>query len=92
MESDSNPDPNALVPQEIAVTLKDGTVLSWRCDIMLANQRAVHARQHSQISSLPEFAAAPLRPGTGETLIDLVDRPTNSPMFARSLRRFSTDA
>ena len=76
MESDGNPDPNALVPQEIVITLKNGTVLRWRCDTMLANPaRRFTREQHlTKFHRCLEFAAAPLRPNTGETLIDLVDR------------------
>ena len=76
MESDGNSDPNALVPQEIVITLKDGTMLHWRCDIMLANPaRRFTREQHlTKFHRCLEFAAAPLRPNTGKTLIDLVDR------------------
>ena len=77
MESDGNPDPNALVPQQVVITLKDGTVLRWRCDIMLANPaRRLTREQHlTKFQSLPRFRRrSRLRHGTGDTLIDLVDR------------------
>jgi hypothetical protein len=35
--SDGIPDPNALVPQEVVVTLKDETVQRWHCAVMPAN-------------------------------------------------------
>ena len=76
MESDGNPDPNALVPQDVVITLKDRTVLHWRCDIMLANPaRRFTREQHlAKFHRCLEFAASPLRAGAAETLIDLVDR------------------
>ena len=76
MESDGNPDPNALAPQEVVITLKDGTVLRRRCEVMLANPaRRFTREQHlAKFHRCLEFAESPLRPGTGETLTDLVDR------------------
>ena len=76
MAADDNPDPNALVPQEVVVTLKDATVLRWRCDVMLANPaRRLTREQHlAKFRRCLDFAKVPLRPGSGETLIDLVDR------------------
>jgi len=76
MESDNNPDPNALVPQEVVIMLKDGTVLRWHCDIMLANPaRRLTREQHlAKFRRCLDFAQEPLRAGTGDTLIGLVDR------------------
>ena len=76
MQSDNNPDPNALVPQEVVITLKDGTVLRWHCDIMLANPaRRLTGEQHlTKFRRCLDFAQEPLRDGTGDTLIGLVDR------------------
>jgi len=76
MESDGNPDPNALVPQEVVVTLKDGTVLRWRCEIMLANPaRRLTREQHiAKFRRCLDFAKEPLGPDAGDTLIGLVDR------------------
>jgi 2-methylcitrate dehydratase PrpD len=73
--SDGNPDPNALVPQEVVVTLKDGTVQRWHCAVMLANPaRRLTREQHlTKFRRCLDFAREPLRPGTGDTLIDLVD-------------------
>ena len=76
MEADGNPDPNALVPQEVVVTLNDGTVLRWRCDVMLANPlRRLTREQHlAKFRRCLDFAAEPLQTGTGDRLIALVDR------------------
>ena len=76
MDSDNNPDPNALVPQEVVITLKDSTVLRWHCDIMLANPaRRLTREQHlAKFRRCLDFAQEPLRAGTGDTLIGLVDR------------------
>jgi 2-methylcitrate dehydratase PrpD len=76
MQSDNNPDPNALVPQEVVITLKDGTVLRWHCNIMLANPaRRLTREQHlTKFRRCLDFAQEPLRAGTGDMLIDLVDR------------------
>jgi 2-methylcitrate dehydratase PrpD len=74
--SDGNPDPNALVPQEVVVTLKDATVLRWHCPLMLANPaRRLTREQHlAKFRRCLDYAKEPLRPGTGDMLIDLVDR------------------
>jgi aconitate decarboxylase len=74
--SDGNSDSNALVPQEIVVTLKDATVLRWHCPIMLANpaRRLTCEQQLAKFRRCLDFAKQPLRSGTGDTLIDLVDR------------------
>jgi 2-methylcitrate dehydratase PrpD len=76
MEADGNPDPNALVPQQVVITLKDGSVLRWQCDIMLANPaRRLTREQHlAKFRRCLDFAHKPLREGTGETLIERVDR------------------
>ena len=73
--SDGIPDPNALVPQEVVVTLKDETVQRWHCAVMLANPaRRLTREQHlTKFRRCLDFAREPLRPGTGDTLIDLVD-------------------
>jgi len=76
MVADDNPDPNALVPQQVVITLRDGSVLRWTCDIMLANPaRRFTREQHlAKFHRCLDFAQAPLRAGTGDKLIDLVDR------------------
>jgi 2-methylcitrate dehydratase PrpD len=76
MQADDNPDPNALVPQSVVVTLKDATVLRWSCTVMLANPaRRLTRDQHlAKFRRCLDFAQAPLSPGSGEMLIGLVDR------------------
>jgi 2-methylcitrate dehydratase PrpD len=76
MQADGNPDPNALVPQEVVVTLKDATVLRWHCPVMLANPaRRLTREQHlAKFRRCLDFAQEPLRPGAGEAMIELVDR------------------
>src|SRR6185503_2808152 len=76
MEADGNPDPNALVPQEVVIALNDGRELRWCCDVMLANPaRRLTREQHlAKFRRCLEFAAEPLRVGTADTLIELVDR------------------
>jgi aconitate decarboxylase len=72
-EMNGNPDPNALAPQRVDVTLRSGDTLRWTCDTMLANPaRPLTREQHvRKFMSCLEFAQEPLA-ATG--LIDLVDR------------------
>jgi aconitate decarboxylase len=74
--ADDNPDPNALLPQEVVVTLGDGAVLRWHCAAMLADpaRRLTRAQQLTKFRRCLDFAREPLRPGAGDILIDLVDR------------------
>jgi aconitate decarboxylase len=76
MESDGNPDPNAMAPQQVVITLKDATVLRWHCAVMLANPaRRLGREQHlAKFRRCLAFAREPLRPGAGDALIDRVDR------------------
>ena len=76
VEADGNLDPNAMVPQDVVVTLADKTVLRWHCAVMLANPpRRLTREQHlAKFRRCLDFAREPLRPGAGEALIDLVDR------------------
>jgi aconitate decarboxylase len=76
MQSDGNPDPNAMAPQKVVITLKDATVLRWHCPVMLANPaRRLGREQHlAKFRRCLDFAKEPLRPGAGDTMIDLVDR------------------
>jgi 2-methylcitrate dehydratase PrpD len=73
---DGNPDPNAMAPQSVAVGLKDGTQLSWRCETMLANPaRPLTREQHlAKFRRCLDFAAAPLAPGAPDRLIESIDR------------------
>jgi len=76
MEADRDPDPNALVPQQVIIALNGGEELRWGCDVMLANPaRRLTREQHlTKFRRCLEFAAEPLRKSTADTLIDLVDR------------------
>jgi 2-methylcitrate dehydratase PrpD len=73
---DDNPDPNALIPQEVVITLKDRSILRWRCAAMLADpsRRLARERHLQKFRRCIEFAQAPLATAAGGTLIDLVDR------------------
>jgi 2-methylcitrate dehydratase PrpD len=73
---DGNPDPNALAPQRVTVTLKNGTAHSWHCQTMLANPaRPLTREQHlAKFRRCLDFSAVPLAPGAAERLIGRVDR------------------
>ncbi|WP_431272680.1 hypothetical protein [Dankookia sp. P2] len=68
--------PNALLPQQVQVRLRDGRVLSHRVDAMLASP----ARPLSREAHLAKFrdcwahAADPLDPAGAEAMIGMVDR------------------
>jgi hypothetical protein len=72
---DGNPDPNALAPQRVTVHLRNGTVISWRCETMLANPaRPLTREQHlAKFRRCLDFAATPLRAGAAERLVDMID-------------------
>jgi 2-methylcitrate dehydratase PrpD len=68
-----NPDPNALVPQEVTVTLIDGRVLRHRVETMLASP----ARPLNRAAQLAKFygcwAASAVPLGDAAALVALVD-------------------
>lgn len=75
-ESDGNPDPNALAPQQVTVRLADGRELTWHCASMLGSpsrplDRAAHLDKFRRCW---QFAAAPLPADNRERLIALADR------------------
>jgi 2-methylcitrate dehydratase PrpD len=74
--NDGNPDPNALAPQRVNVHLKNGRVLSWRCETMLANpaRPLTRAQQLAKFHRCLEFAAEPLQADAAPRLIEAVDR------------------
>ena len=76
MEVDGNPDPNALVPQDVIVTLRDGRELHWHCDAMLAGPaRRLTREQHlAKFHRCWKFAADPLDDAKRCALIARVDR------------------
>ena len=78
---DGNPDPNALAPQSVTITLRDGRVLNWDCQEMLAHPtRPLTREQHlTKFRRCWEFAADRLDPAAAETLIDHVDRLEDVP-------------
>ncbi len=73
---DSNPDPNALVPQHISVRLRNGRVLEWECDSMLASaQRPLTRQQHlAKFRRCCTFAARPWNEADTEAMITCVDQ------------------
>jgi len=73
--SDGNADPNALAPQRLAVHLKDGRELEWRCETMLANPaRPLTRDQHlAKFTRCLDFATEPLPAGTAARLVEAVD-------------------
>lgn len=76
VETDSNPDPNALVPQHLVVTLRDGRELHWACDSMLASaERPLTREQHlAKFRRCCAFADRPWQDAEIDELIACVDR------------------
>lgn len=76
VQTDGNPDPNALVPQRVVVRLKSGAELAWWCETMLANPaRPLTIEQHlTKFRRCLEFAATPLPADAPARLIEAVDR------------------
>ena len=72
---DGNPDPNALAPQTVLVHLRNGAVLHWRCESMLAHpDRPLTQEQHlTKFRRCLDFSAEPLASDAGEQLIAAVD-------------------
>lgn len=76
VQADGNPDPNALVPQRVAVRLRDGAEFAWSCETMLANPaRPLTREQHlAKFRRCLDFAATPLPTDGPARLIEVVDR------------------
>jgi len=72
---DENPNPNAMVPQTVQITLRDGRVLDWHCSGMLANpDRPLLRGEHlTKFRRCWEFAAEPLPAAAADALIAMVD-------------------
>jgi 2-methylcitrate dehydratase PrpD len=72
-EMNGNPDPNALAPQRVEVSLRTGETVRWTCETMLASPvRPLSREQHLQkFMRCLEFAQIPL---AAAGLVDLVDR------------------
>ncbi|HLY89039.1 MAG TPA: MmgE/PrpD family protein [Acetobacteraceae bacterium] len=76
VQTDSNPDPNALVPQRLVVRLRDGRELHWACDSMLASaERPLTREQHlAKFRRCCAFADRPWHDAEIDALIACVDR------------------
>ena len=76
VETDDNPDPNALTPQQVTVRLTDGRALVWRCATMLAHpRRPLTQQQHiAKFRRCLMLSAEPLPQDRADRLIELVDR------------------
>jgi 2-methylcitrate dehydratase PrpD len=76
VEMDGNPDPNALVPQRVAVRLRDGAELHWACESMLASaERPLTREQHLvKFRRCCTFADRTWKDAETEALIACVDR------------------
>jgi len=73
MEKDDNPNPNALVPQEVTIRLKDGTIMRHAIDTMLASPARPLSRE-AQLSKFHRCWALSAEPlGSPETVIALID-------------------
>jgi aconitate decarboxylase len=73
MEKDDNPNPNALVPQQVSVRLHDGTQMQHDIDAMLASPRRPLSRE-AQLSKFFRCWALSAEPmGSPEALIALID-------------------
>jgi 2-methylcitrate dehydratase PrpD len=81
MLSDGGSDPNALVPIDVVLTLKNGEERRWHCDQMLASpSRRLTREQHlTKFRRCWEFAQAPLPERAREALIAMVDDLENLP-------------
>ncbi len=73
---DGNPDPNAMVPQDVRIRLHNGRIPAWHCDAMLASPGRPLSRsaQLEKFRRCWQFAAEPLSDDAAETLIGMVDR------------------
>jgi aconitate decarboxylase len=76
IEVDDNPDPNALAPQRVEITLRAGEILHWSCDVILGNPaRPLSRDQHlRKFSRCLEFPRDVMPPSVGAAIVDLVDR------------------
>ncbi len=76
VQTDSNPDPNALVPQRLVVRLRNGRELHWACETMLASaERPLTREQHlAKFRRCCAFAVRPWQDAEIDALIARVDR------------------
>jgi 2-methylcitrate dehydratase PrpD len=79
MEKDDNPNPNALVPQEVTVRLNDGTIMRHAIDAMLASPARPLSRE-AQLSKFHRCWALSAEPlGPPEAVIALIDTLEDCP-------------
>jgi 2-methylcitrate dehydratase PrpD len=76
VEDDGSLDPNALAPQTVTVRLTNGTLLTWRCDAMLAHpSRPLSTDQYlEKFRNSLGFSATPLSVHAAGQLIEQIDR------------------
>ena len=76
VQTDSNPDPNALAPQRLVVRIRDGRELHWACETMLASaERPLTHEQHlAKFRRCCAFAERPWQDAEIGALIACVDR------------------
>ena len=72
-------DPNALGPQRVTVRMKDGGVLEWGCEVMLANPARPLTREQylTKFHRCWSFAHEGL--GPADALVEMVDRLESLP-------------
>jgi len=74
VETDGNPDPNALAPVAVEIALKDGRRLARRVEDVPGGPARPLSREQHLAKFRGNWAWAGLDPQAGERLIDLVDR------------------
>jgi 2-methylcitrate dehydratase PrpD len=73
-ELNDNPDPNAMAPQRVEISLRDGTILHWACDAMLAHPSRPLTREQRLRKFFRCLAFAHDGPVEGAALVALIDR------------------
>ena len=74
-ELNDNPDPNAMAPQRVEISLRDRTgVLHWACDAMLAHPSRPLTREQRLRKFFRCLAFAHDGPVEGAALVALIDR------------------
>ena len=74
MEKDDNPNPNALVPQQITVVLHNGKTLQHSIDAMLASPTRPLNREAQLTKFMRCWSLSPEPMGSPQPLIELIDR------------------
>ena len=88
LETDGNPDPNALAPQSVTIRLRSGTELSWRCETMLANPQRPFTRESAleKVHRCLQLAQLPAVDGMAGRLVARVDELEAVPDATELLR------